>query len=94
MPSAAYCCGGGRYCQGPRAHLALVEVGRAFMLRRGGGWEAAHHVLQQYSLAQDGSVVDAAAAVAVAARAHLEVERAVDLVLLGAKDLRKVLRHG
>jgi len=37
--------------------------------------------------------VDATAPVAVAARTHLEVEGAVDLVLLRAKDLGQVLRH-
>ena len=37
--------------------------------------------------------MDAGAAVAVSARAHLQVEGAVDLVLLGSEDLGEVLRH-
>ena len=58
-------------------------------LRRGG----ARHVLQQDGLAQDRPVVDAAAPVAVPARAHLQIKGAVHLVLLGAKDLGEMLRH-
>lgn len=40
------------------------------------------------------SVMEAGAPVAVAARADLEVEGAVDAVLLGAEDRSQVLRHG
>ena len=68
--------------------------------RRGGGgggggeWGGgSHHVLQQDSLAENRPVVDAGAAVAVPARAHLKVEGAVDLVLLRTEDLGKMLRH-
>eukprot|EP00962_Isochrysis_galbana_P025027 scaffold7703_cov103-Isochrysis_galbana.AAC.15 len=52
-----------------------------------------HHILQQDGLREDGPVVDATAPVTVPAGTHLEVEWAVDLVLLGAKDLGEVLSH-
>ena len=50
-------------------------------------------VLQHDGLAEGGLVVDPGAALAVAARADLEVEGAVDLVLLRAEDGGQVLRH-
>jgi hypothetical protein len=58
-------------------------------------WQRAHshHVLQQDGLREDGPVVDATTTVTVPAGAHLEVEWAVDLVLLGAEDLGEVLSH-
>ena len=55
----------------------------------GGG----HHVLQQDGLAENRPVMDARAPVAVPARAHLEVEGAVHLVLFRAEDLGQMLRH-
>mmetsp|Transcript_32089 Transcript_32089/g.84007 ORF Transcript_32089/g.84007 Transcript_32089/m.84007 type:complete len:806 (-) Transcript_32089:83-2500(-) len=56
-------------------------------------WRRHVHVLEQDRLAEDGAVVDARAAIAVAAGTHLQVEGAVDLVLLSAKDLCEMLRH-
>ena len=51
------------------------------------GMGSAHHILQQDRLTQDGAIVDARAPVAVAACAHLEIKRTIDLVLLRAEDL-------
>ena len=51
------------------------------------------HVGEEEGRGDAGTVVEARAAVAVAARADLEVERAVHAVLLRAEDRCKVLRH-
>lgn len=51
------------------------------------------HVGEEESRRDCGAVVQARAAVAVSARADLEVKRAVDAVLLCTEDGRQVLRH-
>jgi hypothetical protein len=51
------------------------------------------HVGEDDGGADGGPVVDAGAAVAMAAGADLEVEGAVDAVLLGAEDGSEMLRH-
>lgn len=61
---------------------------------RGDHVRALVHVAEQQGRRDGGTVVQARAAVAVAARADLEVERAVHAVLLRAEDRREVLSHG
>ena len=94
-PSCPYCCGGGRYCaaKGEKVSVQATRRGEGGVEGAGAAGEGSHHILQQDSLAENRPVVDAGAAVAVSARAHLQVEGTVDLVLLGAEDLGEVLRH-
>lgn len=52
------------------------------------------HVGEEESGGNRGAIVEARAAVAVAAGADLEIEGAIDSVLLGTEDGGQVLRHG
>ena len=75
-------------------HLLVADVGQVAAIGRlGGVLRVDVEVLQHDGLAEGGLIVDPGAALTVAAGANLEVEGAVDLVLLGAEDGGEVLRH-
>ena len=75
-------------------HLLVADVGQvAAVGGLGRVLRVDVEVLEHDGLAERRLVVDPRAALAVAACADLEVEGAVDLVLLGAEDGGQVLRH-
>ena len=75
-------------------HLLVTDVGQVAAIGGlGGVLRVDVEVLQNDGLAEGGLIVDPGAAFTVAAGANLEVEGAVDLVLLGAEDGGEVLRH-
>ena len=75
-------------------HLLVADVGQvAAVGGLGRVLRVDVEVLEHDGLAERRLVVDPRAALAVAAGADLEVEGAVDLVLLGAEDGGQVLRH-
>ena len=77
-------------------HLLVSDAGGevAAVGRLGGVLGIDVEVLDHQGLGEGRLVVDAAAAVAVPAGADLEVEAAVDLILLRAEDGGEVLGHG
>ena len=75
-------------------HLLVADVGQvAAVGGLGRVLRVDVKILQHDGLAEGGLVVDPGTSLAVAAGADLEVEGAIDLVLLGTEDGGQVLRH-
>ena len=75
-------------------HLLVADVGQVAAIGGlGGVLRIDVEVLQNDGLAEGGLIVDPGAALTVSAGANLEVEGAVDFVLLSAENGGEVLRH-
>jgi hypothetical protein len=75
-------------------YFTRVEVSPLWVHSGCGEVEALVHVGEEKGGADAGLVMQAGAAIAMAASADLEVEGAVDAILLSAEDGSQVLRHG
>lgn len=75
-------------------NFAGVDVLALWIQPGGGQIGALVHVGEEDGGANSGSGVQAGTTIAMAASADLEVERAIDTVLLGSEDGSQMLSHG